>query len=297
MNDLEHFRTTMLPRHIEAEQAFVRGDPRPRMALWSQRDPVTLFGAIGMSESGWDQLSQTFPWVASRFSEVSDYRIEVELVEVSGDLAYVLWFERCDMSIAGRPVEPVTVRVTHLYRREEGEWKIVHRHGDNPRPPGFVRGPGDVSPVEHALGGDVTFWARGAETGGALTIAESEVQPGMGPPLHVHVNDDEFVYVLEGRLRIRLEHDIHDLPAGSFAFIPKGARHTWQNAGETTARFLFGFGPAAPGMERFFERTAELPSDTRLAEAFSRFAGDAGMEVLGPPMSASRPPALHASGA
>jgi ketosteroid isomerase-like protein len=85
-----------------------------------------------MSESGWDQLSQTFTWVASRFSEVSDYRIDVELVEVVGDMAYVLWFERFMGSVAGRPVEPVTVRATHIYRREDGEWKIVHRHGDNP---------------------------------------------------------------------------------------------------------------------------------------------------------------------
>ena len=54
------------------------------------------------------------------------------LVEVSGDMAYTLGFERFNGSIAGRPVEPVTVRVTHIYRREDGEWKIVHRHGDNP---------------------------------------------------------------------------------------------------------------------------------------------------------------------
>jgi ketosteroid isomerase-like protein len=37
-------------------------------------------------------------------------------------------------SIDGRPVEPITVRSTHVYRREDGEWKIVHRHGDNPPP-------------------------------------------------------------------------------------------------------------------------------------------------------------------
>lgn len=122
----------MLARHIEAEEAIVHGDPKPRMELWSRRDPVTLFGAIGMSESGWDQLGQTFTWVASRFSDVSDFRIEEELVEVSADMAYVLWFERFNGSIAGRPVEPVTVRVTHVYRREDGEWKIVHRHADNP---------------------------------------------------------------------------------------------------------------------------------------------------------------------
>jgi ketosteroid isomerase-like protein len=135
LDETEAFRSTVLARQTDAEEAFVHGDPRPRMELWSRRDPVTLFGAIGMSESGCDQLSQTFAWVASRFSEVSNYRFDVELVEVRGDMAYTLGFERFEGSIAGRPVEPVTVRVTHIYRREDGEWKIVHRHGDNPPRP------------------------------------------------------------------------------------------------------------------------------------------------------------------
>jgi ketosteroid isomerase-like protein len=47
-------------------------------------------------------------------------------------MAYTLGFERFNGSIAGRVVEPVTVRVTHIYRREDGEWKIAHRHADNP---------------------------------------------------------------------------------------------------------------------------------------------------------------------
>jgi ketosteroid isomerase-like protein len=63
---------------------------------------------------------------------VSDFGIEVEQVVVGKDLAYVLWFERFNGSIAGRAVQPILVRVTHIYRREDGEWKIVHRHADNP---------------------------------------------------------------------------------------------------------------------------------------------------------------------
>ena len=132
MDEVDEFRRTMLARHAEAEEAFVHGDPGPRMELWSRREPVTLFGAIGMSESGWEQLGKTFTWVATRFSDVTDFRFDVETVEVSGDMAYVLAFERWNGSIAGRPVEPVAVRVTHIYRREDGEWKIVHRHADNP---------------------------------------------------------------------------------------------------------------------------------------------------------------------
>lgn len=132
MDEVDEFRTTILARQIDAEEAFVHGDPGPRMELWSRRDPVTLFGAIGMSESGWEKLSQTFSWVASRFSNVNDFRFDVEVVDVSGDMAYTLGFEPFNGSIAGRPVEPVTVRVTHIYRREDGEWRIVHRHADNP---------------------------------------------------------------------------------------------------------------------------------------------------------------------
>jgi ketosteroid isomerase-like protein len=135
VDEVEEFRATMLARQTEAEEAFVvNADPAPRMELWSRRDPVTLFGAIGMSESGWDKLSEIFRWVAARFSNVSDFRFEVEVVEVNGDMAYTLGFERFNGSIAGRPVEPVAVRVTHIYRREDGEWKIVHRHADNPGP-------------------------------------------------------------------------------------------------------------------------------------------------------------------
>jgi ketosteroid isomerase-like protein len=104
------------------------------MEMWSKRDPVTLVGAAGMYKSGWDELSRIFPWVASRFSNVSDYRFEVLVADVIGDMAYSVGYERFTGSIDGRPVEPITVRATHVYRREDGEWKIVHRHGDNPPP-------------------------------------------------------------------------------------------------------------------------------------------------------------------
>jgi ketosteroid isomerase-like protein len=132
MSDLDDFRTQMLARQAEAEEAIVHGDPAPRMELWSRQEPVTLFGAgTGECKTGWDELSRIFNWVASTFSEVSDFRFDVEVADVSGDLAYAIGYERFNGSIGGRPVAPVTVRVTHVYRHEDGEWKIVHRHGDS----------------------------------------------------------------------------------------------------------------------------------------------------------------------
>jgi quercetin dioxygenase-like cupin family protein len=153
----------------------------------------------------------------------------------------------------------------------------------------FVSAPGEGQTVTNPLGGPLTFKARGQQTGGALTAFESIAAPGEGPPLHRHASQDEVIYVLAGRLRVRLEETIHEAPAGSFVFIPRGTTHTWQNAGDDPASLLVLFAPAAVGMERFFERSAELADDTRAADAFKRFASDAGMEVLGPPLARSAP--------
>lgn len=151
----------------------------------------------------------------------------------------------------------------------------------------IAMGPGDGQTVANPAGGGLTYKARSGQTGGALTAWESTAAPREGPPLHLHVSEDEFMYVLEGRLRCRLDETDHTAPAGSFVFIPRGVPHTWQNVGEDHARILFVFTPASPGMERFFERSAELPGDTRMAEAFKTLASDAGMEVLGPPLAPS----------
>ena len=152
-------------------------------------------------------------------------------------------------------------------------------------------GPGEGEAFRNPVGGPVTIKARGADTGGALTVFESVPAPGEGPPLHLHSREDEILYAVEGTLRVLLDGELSHATPGSFVFIPRGVPHTWQNAGEGPARLLFAFAPEAPGMERFFERAAEVPEGTPLAEAFAEFAADAGMEVLGPPLAVSHPDA------
>jgi len=131
MNDRDEFLDSFLPRQIEAEEAIHDGDPGPRMELWSKADPVSLFGAWGPCKSGWAELSRTFQWVASRFSNGVAYRFELLAADVVGDMAYTVGYEHASASVDGGPVEPNTLRVTHIYRRENGDWKIVHRHGDH----------------------------------------------------------------------------------------------------------------------------------------------------------------------
>ncbi len=156
----------------------------------------------------------------------------------------------------------------------------------------FVSVPENGDALENPAGGWLAFHARGEQTGGELTAFESTAAPGEGPPFHLHVREDELLYVLEGRLRVRLEDAFHEAPAGSVLFISRGVPHAWQNVGETPARFLALFTPAAPGMEAFFERAAEVPEEMRVSEAFGRFAEDAGMVVLGPPLAQSHPAPL-----
>jgi ketosteroid isomerase-like protein len=129
MTDVDDFLAELHPRLVTELQALHNGDPGPRLAMWSTRDPVTLFGA-GMSGRGWNQVSGIFHTIASRWSDCTDQRVELLAAGVSGDLAYTVELEHTSVSIDGTPVQPYTLRVTQVYRREDGEWKVVHRHGD-----------------------------------------------------------------------------------------------------------------------------------------------------------------------
>ncbi len=91
---------------------------------------MTIFGAKVPLTHGSDEVSGTLHWLASRWSNGTDYRFELVAAGVSESLAYVVGFEHIANSVNGDPVEPYTRRVTHIYRRENDEWKIAHRHAD-----------------------------------------------------------------------------------------------------------------------------------------------------------------------
>jgi ketosteroid isomerase-like protein len=107
------------------------GDPAPYTASWAKSDDVTLFGAWGPIERGFTRLSDTFRWVGGRFKGGALVPEDVIAFE-SGDLAYTVGFERGEVSVDGGPRRPMTIRVTHVYRRVEGAWRLVHRHADFP---------------------------------------------------------------------------------------------------------------------------------------------------------------------
>jgi ketosteroid isomerase-like protein len=120
----------MLPRQRAAEQAIHNGDVEPRLALWARTDPLTLFGAK-LSGSGWAALEPIFRKVAAWFSDSAEYEFEVVAAAASGDLAYTVGYEHNRVKVDGEP-RTYTLRATHVYRRSDGQWRIVHRHADVP---------------------------------------------------------------------------------------------------------------------------------------------------------------------
>src|SRR3712207_5349094 len=111
-------------------QPFYAGNPAPFMALWSHADDVTIFGGWGAYEHGWVQVGPRLEWAAARFRG-GHATFEPLAMAESGDLAYTIHLEKAEVRVEGNDaVHPMVLRVTHLYRREAGAWKIIHRHAD-----------------------------------------------------------------------------------------------------------------------------------------------------------------------
>jgi ketosteroid isomerase-like protein len=130
-DERQAFLDAVLPVFAVAERAMHSGDPEPRKAEWSRQEPVTLLGAGVRWRCGWDEIAPVQVDVAARFAACLEEQVELLAAGVSGDLGYTVIIGR---SRARRPSGEELVnelRLTHVYRREDGEWKMVHRHGDH----------------------------------------------------------------------------------------------------------------------------------------------------------------------
>jgi ketosteroid isomerase-like protein len=135
MEEREAFLASAMPRLMAAETALHNGDAGPRVAMWSHDEPVTLFGAAA-TKTGWTEIVPIFDWLASDFSNCLSYEYELLAAGASGDLAYMVGIEHTTASIRGADPKPYAIRVTTIFRREAGNWKVVHRHGDYYDTPG-----------------------------------------------------------------------------------------------------------------------------------------------------------------
>src|SRR5918998_397577 len=153
----------------------------------------------------------------------------------------------------------------------------------------------------YALGAEEgeAFWVLGMletikigkdETGGQFGLLEVVARAGDGSPWHVHPDEDEWFYVLEGEFTVYVGDARLSLPAGSFAFGPKGVPHTFIAEPPDGGKALIGFQPflfegfmrevGEPAPERVLPPPLESPPDM---ERLIPIAARNGMDILGPP--------------
>ncbi|MFI5611853.1 nuclear transport factor 2 family protein [Amycolatopsis sp. NPDC051903] len=132
MTDRDDFLAWVKTTLYDAEFALHNGDAAPRRALWSRAEPVSVLGAW-RNARGQAELDELFTHLAKSFSHCTSYTFELLAFDVVGDLAYTAGFEHTTASVDGEP-RSYTLRATQVYRREDGEWRVAHRHGDRVAP-------------------------------------------------------------------------------------------------------------------------------------------------------------------
>ena len=93
------------------------------------------------------------------------------------------------------------------------------------------------------------------DTGGAYSMIEETSPPGGGPPPHVHLDEDEALYVVEGEVEFLVGEGTIPASAGSCVHVPSGTLHTFKNVGTSPSRVLAAFTPG--GFEKFFLEAGE----------------------------------------
>jgi ketosteroid isomerase-like protein len=128
MGEREDFLDWVRSELKDAEVALLAGDAGPRRRIWARQDPVTVFGAW-KNAVGPHEVQELFSALEQRFSDCKSYDFEIVAADVVGDVAYTVGYEHVQATVGGEP-RTFTLRASQVYRREGGEWKVVHRHGD-----------------------------------------------------------------------------------------------------------------------------------------------------------------------
>ena len=105
-----------------------QGHPEPLLELWSRAADVTVMAAIGGYQVGFDAVSELLS-AASKTQSFDSWSAENLVTSIADDLAFSVELEHYGRVVDGVD-QGMTLRATQIYRREDGEWRIVHRHGD-----------------------------------------------------------------------------------------------------------------------------------------------------------------------
>lgn len=130
--------------------------------------------------------------------------------------------------------------------------------------------------------GSTDFKVSTLDSSGGLFIMEHTNRKKGGPPRHLHHNEDEWFYVLEGEYIAEIGSERFQLKSGDSILGPREVPHSWAFVGDTSGRLLIAFAPANK-MEAFFREYMKREGNGYSNDA--QFFRAYGMELLGPPLS------------
>ena len=144
---MAHEHELPLDEYHRAGLEITRGNAEVYKALWSRRDDVTLANPFGPPLRGWSKVSAWLDHTATNYRDGQDYEFENISTIMTDELAYTVEIERARARVGGaEEFSRVEVRVTSVFRREDGEWKVTHRHGDPITTPRAAEGVFDNAP-------------------------------------------------------------------------------------------------------------------------------------------------------
>jgi len=144
---------------------------------------------------------------------------------------------------------------------------------------------------QHNIGvSDTAYKVLTTETGGNLFVMEHSNHTKGGPPRHLHYNEEEYFYVLEGNYVVEVAAERFELGAGDSLLAPRKVPHAWAFVGSDKGRILISFAPANK-MEAYFRLINQIRAAHTYADANNKEQADLmrqyGMEMIGPPIKVS----------
>jgi mannose-6-phosphate isomerase-like protein (cupin superfamily) len=143
----------------------------------------------------------------------------------------------------------------------------------------MFRDAGSVEWFEPLPGEKIGMGVESEHTGGAFSLTEIIVAPQAGPPLHIHHDADEVLFVLQGTVDFACDNKRFRTGAGGFTAVPKGTPHAFRNFESASARMVVLFSPG--GFEQVMREMAERPLTD-----FPSLAARRHLEIVGPQISA-----------